>query len=208
MNSFGFAHDVEIGSGYRTTDSVQSAEWPGNGILGIENSPTDFRAQVFRQGNGANRANYFHVHAGDTMRKGRATVNVGVRFDRQGGEALPSTIAASKAFPTLVPGLTFAGYDSPFTWNTFSPRAGLTWALDDNRKTVARAAYIRYAAQLSPTTIGFSNPSSAAGSATYRWVDANGDHFAQADEVLTDQRLTQGGGFNPANPTAVTSANV
>jgi hypothetical protein len=38
-------------------------------------------------------------------------------------------------------------------------------------------------------------------------VDTNHDHFAQASEVLTNQRLTQGGGFNPANPTAVTSAN-
>jgi hypothetical protein len=30
--------------------------------------------------------------------------------------------------------------------------------------------------------------------------------FAQADEVLIDQRLTQGGGFSPQS-TAVTSAN-
>ena len=118
-----------------------------------------------------------------------------------------ATSPANKAFPTLVPGLTFAGYDSPFAWNNFSPRAGLTFALDESRHTIARAAYSRYAGQLSPTTIGGLNPASAAGSATYRWVDTNGDHFAQADEVLTDQRLTQGGGFNPANPTAVTSAN-
>jgi hypothetical protein len=46
-----------------------------------------------------------------------------------------------------------------------------------------------------------------AGSVTYRWADRNGDHLAQTSEVLTDQRLTQGGGFNPSNPTAVTSAN-
>ena len=57
-----------------------SAEWPGNGILGLENSPSDFRAQVFRQGNGGNRANYFDLHVGDTMSKGRATVNVGLRY--------------------------------------------------------------------------------------------------------------------------------
>ncbi len=206
-NAVGFAHDVEAGTGYRTTDALSLNEWPGNGILAIENSPTDFRAQVFRQGNGGNRASYFHVFAGDTLSRGRATLNVGVRFDRQGGKALASDIAASKAFPSLVPGLTFPGYDSPFTWNTVSPRAGVTYALDDSRRTIARAAYSRYAGQLSPTTIGWINPSTSAGSATYRWVDQNGDHFAQADEVLTDQRLTQGGGFNPADPTAITSAN-
>jgi hypothetical protein len=46
-----------------------------------------------------------------------------------------------------------------------------------------------------------------AGSATYRWNDLNRDHFAQANEVLLDQFITAGGGFNPAAPTAVTSAN-
>lgn len=203
----GVTHDIQVGSGFRTTDAMSLTQWPGNGILAIENSPTDLRAQVFRQGNGGNRASYVDLHIGDAMALGRATVNVGVRFDHQWGSALPSTIAANPAFPALVPGLTFAGYTSPFVWNNVSPRAGLTFALDESRHTIARAAYSRYAGQLSPTTVGYVNPSSVAGSATYRWVDLNGDHLAQANEVLTDQRLTQGGGFNPANPTAVTSAN-
>ncbi|HMD36563.1 MAG TPA: TonB-dependent receptor [Vicinamibacterales bacterium] len=205
--AFGAAHDVQFGGGFRTTDAWTLNEWPGNGVLALENSPTDLRAQVFRQGYGGNRANYFHMYAGDTMSRGRATINVGLRFDHQSGSALPGTVEASKAFPVLVPGLTFPGYDSPFTWNNLSPRAGVTYALDQSRHTIARAAYSRYAGQLSPTTIGWMNPASTAGSATYRWIDTNGDHFAQADEVLTSQRLTQGGGFNPANPTAVTSAN-
>jgi hypothetical protein len=38
-------------------------------------------------------------------------------------------------------------------------------------------------------------------------VDANGDHLAQANEVLTDQRISFGGGFNPDDPTSVTSAD-
>jgi len=203
----GAAHDVQFGGGYRTIDALTLNQWPGNGILGLENSPTDFRAQVFRQGYGGNRANYTSLYAGDTISKGRATLNLGVRFDHQSGSALASTIEANPAFPALVPGLTFAGYDSPFTWNNFSPRAGLTYALDENRRTIAHVAYSHFAGQLSPTTIGTLNPASTAGSATYRWVDANGDHFAQADEVQTANRLTQGGGFNPSNPTAVTSAN-
>ena len=55
--------------------------------------------------------------------------------------------------------------------------------------------------------VGVLNPSSAAGSATYRWADTNGDHFAQASEVDLNQFISAAGGFNPANPTAVTSAN-
>ncbi len=104
VRTSGLSHDLEFGSGYRTTDSTMFTEWPGNGILGMENSPTDFRAQVFRQGNGVNRANYFDAFVGDTISKGRATINVGLRFDRQWGRALESTIEGNKAFPDLVPG--------------------------------------------------------------------------------------------------------
>jgi hypothetical protein len=46
-----------------------------------------------------------------------------------------------------------------------------------------------------------------AGVAVYRWLDLNSDHFAQADEVQLNQFVASAGGFNPANPTAVTSAN-
>ena len=207
MTLGGFAHDIQFGSGYRTVDAWAQTIWPGNGILALQNTTTDLRAQVFRQGNGGNTANYFDVYAGDTLSKGRATLDVGLRFDHQGGKADASTITANPTFPTLVPGVQFPGYASPFTWNTFSPRAGLTYALDESRKTIARVSYSRFAAQLSPTTIGYDNPASTAGSATYRWVDLNGDHLAEANEVQTNQFLTSGGGFNAANPTQITSAN-
>ena len=131
-----------------------------------------------------------------------------MRYDQQWGKALPADIAAEPAFPNVVPGVLFAGYDTPFTWNNFSPRAGLTYAIDDSRKTIARASFSRYAGQLETGTVGVLNPSSTAGSATYRWADFNGDHFAQANEVNLNQFITAAGGFNPANPTAVTSANV
>src|SRR4051794_15319940 len=52
------------------------------------------------------------------------------------------------------------------------------------------------------------NPSSTAGSATYRWTDLNSNHFAEANEVNLNEFITSAGGFNPAAPTSVTSANV
>jgi len=207
ISAMGSSHDLKYGFGFRTVDAVSGTLWPGNGILAIENSPTDLRAQVFRQGYGGNRADYLSFYGGDTIQRGALTVDVGVRFDRQWGKALASEIAANPAFPNVVPGVSFAGYDTPFTWTNFSPRAGVTYALDDSRKTIARASFSRYAGQLETGTIGVLNPSSTAGSATYRWVDTNGDHFAQASEVNLNQFITAAGGFNPAAPTAVTSAN-
>jgi hypothetical protein len=208
VHGLGGSHDVKYGFGYRTTDVITGTLYPGNMILAIENTPTDLRAQVYRQGYGGNRADYLSFYVGDTISRNSVTIDAGVRYDRQWGKALPSNTLPNAAFPSLVPGLSFAGYDAPFIWNNVSPRLGVTYALDASRKTVARASYSRYAGQLSTGTIGWRNPSSTAGSATYGWVDLNGDHFAQANEVLLNDFITAGGGFNPANPAAVTSANV
>jgi hypothetical protein len=204
---WGGSHDIKFGVGYRTTDAIAGTLWPGNGILANERAG-NLQAQVFREGRGGNRANYLNFYVGDTIALNRATVDVGVRFDRQDGEALPSETLANPAFPSVVPGIAFAGYKTPFTWNNFSPRAGVTYAIDADRKTVARASFSRYAGQLNTGTVGVLNPSSVAGSASYRWVDTNGDHFAQASEVNLNEFITAAGGFNPANPTAVTSANI
>ena len=204
---WGGSHDVKFGFGWRTTDAVAGTLWPGNGILANERAG-NLQAQVFREGRGGNRANYLNFYIGDTIARNRLTIDLGLRFDRQDGEALPSETAANPAFPTVVPGIQFAGYKTPFTWNDFSPRAGITWAVDEDRKMVARASFSRYAGQLNTGTVGVLNPSSVAGSATYRWTDLNGDHFAQANEVNLNEFITAAGGFNPANPTAVTSANV
>src|SRR5262245_46906310 len=208
FTGMGVAHDLKYGWGYRRADSTNRDLYPGNMILALENSPTDFQARVYREGAGANRASYLDFYAGDTMTRGRMTITAGIRYDRQWGKSLPSKTQSNKAFPNLVPGLVFGGYDAPFTWNNISPRLGITYVLDQSRKTVIRAGYARYAAQLdTDDTVGFLNPSSSAGFATYRWGPRAGDHFVHPDEVLTDQLITAGNGFNPANPTAVSSAN-
>src|SRR6266849_5601937 len=169
LNTFGATHDVKYGFGFRRVNATTGTLWPGNGILALAQTQTTLFAQIFREGRGTNRTSYMDFYVGDTVSRGRATVDVGVRYDRQGGRALPSVTAANPAFPNVVPGLNFAGYDAPFTWNNVSPRAGFTYALDETRKTVARASYSRFSGQLDSASVGYMNPSSSAGVAVYRW---------------------------------------
>jgi hypothetical protein len=207
FNKMGAAHDIKYGFGFRRVNATTGTQWPGNGILAVVQSPTTVIAQVFREGSGTNRTSYADLYAGDTISWNRTSIDLGIRYDHQGGRALPSSTAANPAFPALVPGLVFAGYEAPFTWNNISPRAGLTYALDESRKTVARLSYARFAGQLESGSVGYMNPTSSAGVAVYRWLDLNGDHLASADEVQTGQFLGTANGFNRANPTAVTSSN-
>ena len=203
-------HDFKFGMGWRRTDIYSQTLYPGNGIVAYENSATDFRARVYREGAGTNRASYLNFYLGDSISMGRLTLDVGVRYDRQGGEALPANNAANSAFPALVPGIEFPGYKAPFQWNDVSPRIGMTYGLGESNKTIVRASFSRNAGQLSAvgTYIGYANPSASTGFVDYPWVDANGDHLAQTNEVRVDLPLiASGGGFNTANPTSVASAN-
>ena len=68
-------------------------------------------------------------------------------------------------------------------FNNFSPRLGLTYDLQGNGKTLARANYARYYGQVGTGAVASTiNP---VGSTTlrYPWVDLNGDKIAQANEV-------------------------
>jgi hypothetical protein len=207
--SFGSTnHDFKYGFGWRSSDSYSQNLYPGDMVEARANSVTDFRARVWREGAGTDRIELWNLYVGDTITANRLTVDLGLRFDHQGGESLESNTLSNKAFPSLVPGIQFAGYEAPFTWKNLSPRAGLTYALDAQSKTLARLSYSRFAGQLQTGFAGWANPSSQTGWAEYPWTDLNGDHLAQPNEVdISGSPLSFGGGFNPAAPTAVVSAN-
>jgi outer membrane receptor protein involved in Fe transport len=45
-----------------------------------------------------------------------------------------------------------------FTWETFSPRLGLTYALGEEKKTLLRFSYARFAEQLGGGSSSWANP--------------------------------------------------
>ena len=202
-------HDFTFGFSWRRHDATTNTIFPGNMISGYDNSVTDQRARLQREGLGTNRTEYLSFYLGDTFQRDRFTLTAGLRYDRQDGAALASDARANAGLPDALPGISFPGYDTPFTWNTLLPRVGITYALDDQSKTLIRANFSMYASQLDATTVGWSNPSGAVGFVEYPWSDANGDNFVQPNEVNTSvPPLAFAGGFNPANPTSVASSDI
>ncbi len=206
-SGWGGAHELKFGGGYRKVDVTTGTLWPGDMIRALNNSATNNVARLYREGLGTDRLEYFSSYVGDTISRGLATIDLGMRYDRQWGSSLPSLTKANAAFPDIVPGVTFAGYTAPFTWNDVSPRIGATWALDESRKTILRASFNRTAGQLDSSIVGYSNLSANPGFADYGWNDVNGDHLAQPSEVDFNHFITVGGGFDQANPTSVESVD-
>ena len=104
-NVLGGHHDFKYGFAWRRTESFARVLYPGNMVEARDNSATDTRARLWRERAGTDRTEQWSVYVGDTMTMARATVDVGVRFDRQGGRSLASETRANAAFPSLVPGI-------------------------------------------------------------------------------------------------------
>ena len=213
-HGLGGNHEVKFGFGYRHWPNTSSGRWSGNGIVAVHNNddpddPTSRVAWVTRSGVVKFEGNYSSAYVGDTYTTSRWTINGGVRWDRQTGQNSPSTASGNPVFPELVPSLNFDGSTEGITWNSISPRLGVTVALDEKRKTIARASYARYAGQFGPLDSTFNSPVTYGYTyLAYQWADRNGDGFAQRDEILTNNGvLYTSGNIDPDNPTALSSIN-
>jgi hypothetical protein len=107
----------------------------------------------------------------------------------------------------VVPAAKYGGSEDLIKWNSISPRVGLSYALDESRKTVLRASYANYAEQLSFGNVTDENPV-AAGYLAYEWVDSNGDRFVQPNEVNLNNFQYNSPTMNPDNPASLSAVSV
>jgi hypothetical protein len=177
-------------------------------VVGQINAPDDKFAKAYR----ARVVNFTgentNAFLGDTFSRGRMTVNAGFRWDLQKAFNEASSAPANTMFPDLLPALSFDGNSPKMSWNDVSPRVGATIALDEKRRTVARASYARYAGQMFPFEVTSASP--VGGYYTYiayKWVDTNNDGFAQKNEILTNLGPQYSNAVDPAHPTSLTSPN-
>lgn len=190
FNSRDLSHELKFGAGYRETEVNSRSSYLGGGyeVYGGYLALT-------RDGMNRFKGEYKDVFVQDTLTAGRFTANVGLRWDVQGGRTLPTTIPANPIAPDLLPGVHFEGGDAGFEWSDLVPRLGITYALGENRSTLLRASYSRYADQLDTGAGAWNNPV-AYMQYRYFYTSNNGGPTLTRDEVL-DEIGNPTRGFNP-----------
>jgi hypothetical protein len=166
-------------------------------------------ANLTRDGDTIQKLTNLSAYVQDTLTHGRATFQLGLRYDYNHEKALGASITANPILPEWLPAITFGGADPKVRFHDLSPRVGMTYDVLGNGKTIAHANYARYFGQVGTGGIsGQINPVTAA-SVRFPWNDANGDKFIQPSEVRTGLAnvLNFTGNYDPANPGAVTTAN-
>ncbi len=118
----------------------------------------------------------------DSIKKSRATINLGLRFDHQHDLATPGTVPANRLLPAQLPAINFPGADSGVRYNDWSPRVGLTYDVTGNGKTVAKLSYSRYYG-IGVFTSQALEPTGTTTTLRFPWKDLNGDKVVQANEL-------------------------
>jgi len=191
------SHELKYGAGYRVAEQSSLSRTPGGGF------EIDGLLLLGRDGIVDVEAKYTQLYAQDTVAVGNLTANIGLRYDRQGGSINDITVRANPAFPDLLPAATFAGRDAGFTWTSLTPRLGLTWALGQERKTLLRASYSRFADQLGTGPLGFLNPLGAQQYRYFYTTNNGGPTLERGD--LGPEAGTPSGNLNPITLGALSS---
>jgi len=186
-NWFKRAHELRFGFSYRHAPVTSETTWPGGGYYTSYNTYPDMQAIVVRDFLKNGTANYTSLYASDQLTRDRLTFNVGVRFDRQAGSAGAVTQPANPFLPNVLPSIDAPAVQNAVVWNSFTPRLGVSYALDPERRSIVRASYSMFASQLaasgtfpaSATVVSASQYSYA----VYNAVDRNGNGVADVNEI-------------------------
>ena len=212
-NYFKGRHELKFGFGYRTVDVDSTYIVPGGGIVSYHTGYPSMSAlaTAYNQFTGVT-GRYTHAFASDTITGDRLTVQLGLRWDRQSSSVNGYTQLGNPSFPDLLPDLKGVPAEDAVVWNSVAPRVGLTYALTQDRKTLARASYATFAQQMNAGQGSFL---SVAGN--FRWAyfldvtDTNGNRRADLEELAGRNCAAEFGttcfvsGFNIDNPGNVAS---
>lgn len=210
--ALGGDHAFKAGYRYRWARGESISHTGGNAVARFSNASSACGAgagcnvDLFRDGYTDYSLKTHALYIQDTFTLNRLTLNLGVRWDRQFDEALPTTVPANPMFPNIMPAINFPGVDSGVVWDDISPRLGLTYDLSGTGKSLVRGSYSMYYGQMGPGQLAGNLVAISQVSIRYPWVDANGDKFVQAGEVTTNTTfLSKSAAFDPTNPTSFLS---
>lgn len=203
---FAGKHEVKFGFSYRKTpvDSLSGAT--GNRIVSVETGYPDMVAYAEQDYASSTVGKYVQGFVTDTISMNRLTVTAGIQFGRATSSYAATSVPAVANFP-LLPAVTAQAADNAYKFTSITPRVGLTYALDDARKTIARVSYAMFASQLPANAAAFVATVQPYTYIYYNAVDRNGDHVAQLSEIDFASGVQGSNNVDLAHPGVVSTNN-
>jgi hypothetical protein len=216
---FAGKHEVKFGFSWRKTPVDSTSQVTGDQIYSVWVGYPNLVAYAQRQFNVNTEGKYLAGYVTDTISLDRFTLTAGVRFDHATSSYL-ETVSPSITGIALMPQLTAPAVPNAYKFNTVGPRVGVSYALDEGRKTVARASYALFSSQLPASAASFVSPIQPYTYVYYNAIDrqtngqpcvtvgANGcNGYATLNEIDFAAGVQGSNVVDLANPSRATSAN-
>jgi hypothetical protein len=143
------------------------------------------------------KLDHSNLFVSDTWTIDRLTLTLGLRYDHYKSHVPDQIQVANTIGGFSVPSLEFPA-QTFFTWDSVVPRAGLTYDLSGDGRTVVKFNYGFFRHNPGPGIAASGNPNQAGKTLTYNWSDANGNRLFDAGEQVgaVVQDLTGPGGIS------------
>jgi hypothetical protein len=134
----------------------------------------------------------------DTISKGRFTLMLGLRYDRQTPSSGAYTLGTVKdnaawkavfnydsmvSLQTSLPPIGVRAINPKYQWSTWSPRIGLAWDLSGDGRTVIKLGLSQYGDTMSAGA-NTPQPLGIGGGMGFWWNDINADELVALDEIF------------------------
>lgn len=181
----GATHDIKAGLEHRRGQVPETDR--RNGDLerryqnGVPYRVIVYNTPITRNAHNQSIAGYIQ----DSMRLGRVTLNAGVRAEWWRAD-LPEQTNEPAIFANVFGGRrTFPEQKGLMEWTTISPRAGVAWDIAGDSRTVVKATAGRYFSQIEGNQVNNTANANRLGSATFDWVDLNGNNYPDYPHEFT-----------------------
>ena len=170
----------------------------GNNIITLWTGYPSIGAQVQYDYVQSTVGKYTEGFVSDTISLDRLTLVLGLRAGRATSGIAATTTPGIANFTQFLPTINAPAVDNVYDFKTVNPRVGFTYALDDSRKTIARASYATFAGQLPGNSASFV---SSIQPYTYVYyyatdLDKNGKPCTAADGAALSKGILPGNGCN------------
>ena len=209
-------HQLRMGGHWRNSNTTSISHSGGFATVRYPTATTNdctiaatgCQVDLIRDGFSVYDLTNYAAYIQDTITRGRATWQLGLRFDYNKDETLAASIGANPLGGPWLPGLAFAGADPGVAFKDLSPRLGFTYDVTNDGRTLVKANYARYYGQVGNGGLAATVNPVAATTLRYPWTDVNNNAFADNGEIaLGPNPIAASTNWSAANPANTVSAN-
>ena len=209
-------HSLRVGGYWRNSNTTSISHSGGYATVRYPNATTNdctvaatlCQVDLIRDGYSVYDLTNYAAYVQDTITKGRATYQLGLRYDYNKDQAQAASIVANPLGGPWLPGIDFEGADPGVAFNDFSPRLGFTYDLTGDGRTIAKANYARYFGQVGNGGVAATVNPVAATTLRYPWTDINNNGSADVGEIaLGPNPISASTNWSAADPARRVSAN-